>query len=366
MGRTVMVSAFLGLQLTLSFATTEATASRYRVTDLGAGIIPAAINRNGDVTGTAVSLFSAPEAFLFRSGTVTRIGGLGGTGSWGLAINDTAEVVGSICLEEVCKENPHWGWRRHAFILKNGKVTDLNPSTGMMEATKINNSGWILGETDPRTLPRACRGKLVLYDHTKGDIMATMMACGEESNRIIPTGLNHRGEAIFVKSDCGTWRCAESYLYSQGKIVSLPGNAWISWRAAAINDKTRVAGRYDYTRGAPLFGLARDTGNPHFVPAAINNVGLVVGNATDTSGLQTKKPKPKWLSSLLERATSQSAPCVPATFADGKITVLQDQLAAGNSEWTLEWVFDVNDKGEIIGYGTKDGDPLHGFILSPL
>lgn len=211
-------STILWMLLPLIISAAEASADVYRITDLGTGIIPAEINSNGDVTGTVVSPFSSPVTFLRSNGVVTKLGLLGGTGSWG---------------------------------------------------------------------------------------------------------------------------------------------------ARAIDETSQGAGRSQERKGWPIFGMARDTGNLGFVPTAINNSGIMVGCAADNTALLRKAgPLPKWAVGKLA-GTNLDTRCVPATFAEGKATVLADQLAVGGDDWILEGVFDLNDKGEIVGYGTKNSQRLHGFILSP-
>lgn len=34
-------------------------------------------------------------------------------------------------------------------------------------------------------------------------------------------------------------------------------------------------------------------------------------------------------------------------------------------QWVLEDVVDINDNGLIVGYGTKNEDLYHGFLLIP-
>jgi probable HAF family extracellular repeat protein len=361
----MMTKSIIWFLLPLLLTTADAIASGYRVIDLGEGIIPAAINQQGDVAGTVVTAFSAPVAFLYKDGTLSRLGHLGGTGSWALAINDAAEVAGSICLEQICRQNPHWGIRRHGFILRQGKVTDINPATGMMEVSRINNSGLILGEADPRVLPHACKGKVVLYDYARDVTVASFLTYGDGARYLKGTGLNDRGEVTFVKSDCGSWSCVESYLYSKGDIHPIAGNGWVAWIATAINNNTEIVGSCQYTRGGPLAGVVAIS-PVHFDPIAINNNGLIIGSIPNATGFPRKgTSKRNWQSAKLGWLRKPSPLSTPALLAGGKITVLQEQLATDYKDWTLEEVIDVNDRGEIIGYGTKKGGPLHGFILEP-
>lgn len=364
----------LSLLLVSALTTTGLAATKYDIADLGAGVIPSAINQEGDVVGTIVSAAGGPEAFLYSNGVVMGVGQLGGTGSWGLAINDYADMAGSICMDDVCKENPYWGLQRHGFIQKKGQVTDLMTTTGMMEAAKINNSDVILGEVDPNTLPEDCSAEIILYDHISGNVTDSILSCGEDTRPIYPSGLNDLGEAIFIKSYCGSWECSTSYLYSGGDLQALPAdlpdNTWIPWSANDINNYGQIVGKYGYDQGvlySQSYTIIPDVHRLRFIPEAINNQGVMVGRALDMT-VSSKEPpqKPKWLSPKWDSKKPIAEYSRPATYADNRLLILQELLTKADDQWILEWVFDLNDKGQIVGYGTKNGEPEHGFILTPV
>lgn len=105
---------------------------------------PAAINREGDVVGTA-SVANAEHGFLFKGSKLVDLGTLGGDFSRAKAISDQGWIVGSAGLK------PYGS--RHAFLYRNGRMEDLGAPDGFesSDANGINTSGVIVGEASTIT-----------------------------------------------------------------------------------------------------------------------------------------------------------------------------------------------------------------------
>jgi probable HAF family extracellular repeat protein len=111
------------------------------------------INNAGQVTGSSSTSSGTSRTFLYSNGQMMDLGTLGssifGNNSYGGAINDAGQVVGSFDL---------YGTRSffHPFLYSNGQMVDLNnlidPALGitLTGATDINNYGQIVanGEED--------------------------------------------------------------------------------------------------------------------------------------------------------------------------------------------------------------------------
>jgi probable HAF family extracellular repeat protein len=110
----------------------------------GVGSHGAAINASGQITGDAdVSSGTAHHAFLYSRGTMSDLGTLGGTNSAGAAINARGAIVGN---SDITGDAAH-----HAFMYAAGAMTDLGTLGGPnSSATGINDSGQIVGFSDTK------------------------------------------------------------------------------------------------------------------------------------------------------------------------------------------------------------------------
>lgn len=105
-----------------------------------------AINNLGEVVGASNAPDSTggvlPQAFLWRAGTMTALGNLGGGTSSASSINDSSQVVGSSADQQ---------GGTVPFLWRDGTISNLNTLAGLgagkraITATGINNRGHIVG-----------------------------------------------------------------------------------------------------------------------------------------------------------------------------------------------------------------------------
>src|SRR5437870_121025 len=131
------------LLASLLFASRAAGAPTYVVTDLGtlggATSVAWAINRLGEVVGSAATATGSQHAFIFRGGAMIDLGTLGGTTSFGYGINRAGDVVGAAYDASA-------GSRAHAFLYRGGMMVDLGTLGGQSSSARaINDSGEVLG-----------------------------------------------------------------------------------------------------------------------------------------------------------------------------------------------------------------------------
>jgi probable HAF family extracellular repeat protein len=74
---------------------------------------------------------------------------------------------------------------------------------------------------------------------------------------------------------------------------------------------------------------------------AINNSGIVVGQGTALTG------------------------DYHAFVYNGQKMLDLNNLIPPNTGWSLYVANGINDAGEIVGYGTRNGTNLHAFLLTP-
>src|SRR5262249_26346847 len=118
----------------------------YSIIDLGTlpdypNSAASGINASGQVAGTGQRPFGS-RGFLWNSGTLTNVGTLGGKDSFGYALNNSGQVVGSAATAA----GPF-----HAFVWRAGVMTDLEPAGGEVNssARSVNASGQVVGERAP-------------------------------------------------------------------------------------------------------------------------------------------------------------------------------------------------------------------------
>jgi probable HAF family extracellular repeat protein len=117
---------------------------------LGLGSAARALNNGAEVvgvsaiawvpgTGAADKPKFIVQAFLYRHGTMTNLGTLGGAESGANGINDRGSVVGFASTA---------GQVPHAFLYRHGRMFDLSTLGGAAsEATAINNQGVVVGRS---------------------------------------------------------------------------------------------------------------------------------------------------------------------------------------------------------------------------
>jgi probable HAF family extracellular repeat protein len=94
------------------------------------------INARGHVAGSATSDSFFAHAYIWRNGTMTDLGTLGGDGSNAAGLNDDDAVVGGSGTGDGAF---------HAFYWQDGFMTDLGTLSGRSEAVAVNAGGQVIG-----------------------------------------------------------------------------------------------------------------------------------------------------------------------------------------------------------------------------
>ncbi len=290
---------------------------RGRMTDL-ANALETAEDINGRsqiVGGKTVNNVFVPALYDYNTNKVTTLGSLGGITPYNfsgtaMSVNFFGNVVGYSYLDS---DN------RHAFLYSNGLMKDIGSFGGYSSATGINNWGIIAGFSSNDVFGRA---HAFIYENG------------------VMEDINPLNDPSFTK--------LESY-------------------ARDINDLKQVVGEYlmadqktfqsfIYRNGGFIkFGYPK---SPFTSALGINNRADVVG-VTDV---------PYQTTCFDPRRTPPTFPCTKYKqhaflYKNGIVTDLNSQIPA-NSDWELSWAESINDKGEIAGYGLKDGK-FRAFVLKP-
>ena len=194
--------------------------------------------RAGLIVGSSFTSF-APNAatgfptvnpFLWNDGTMTDLGNLGGTISFGQCVNERLEVIGN--------SNLAGDQTFHAYRWRNGKMEDLGTLGGPdSEAIWINNAGDIAGSAD---LPTPGIHDAVVWRH--GHIRDLGTVPGDLCSR--GRAINSRGQVVGGSSDCHNF--LHAFVWEEaGPLRDLntliaPGSGLQITNAININDRGEI------------------------------------------------------------------------------------------------------------------------------
>jgi probable HAF family extracellular repeat protein len=359
--------SFLLLAITAVFFFADlcfATPPRYTIIDLGTlhghYSIAHAINNTGTVVGE-----SDRRAFLWdgKSG-ITNLGTFGDGNdmrAWG--INDFEEVVGY--------SNGQTGWK--SFRWQKGKITDLGTLGGHIKAYNINNAGLVVGRSETTD----GQYHAFLWQHSAPIRDLGVIGNGKSSRAY---GINNAGQVVGASQNANGQQHAFLWDGKKGMLDLgvLPGNK--KSLAYAINNTGQVVGAsysadgicrafvWDSENGMTDLGSLGDgrdkrswsTGNAWEVAdnpkialstfggrnsgaKSINDVGEAVGYLYLADG--------NWHAFLWSRSNG---------MAD-----LNNLLPVDHSWKCLKEAFDINNQGQIVGYGITKNDQIHAFLMSP-
>ncbi len=349
------------LLLTLPAAAVPSSAG-YSVMDLGElninplGKIGAtAINEQGQVVG------GAGQAFLWSLGKKTVLGALPKSYiedfaySVAYGINNSGQIVGSSgSFGPIFMSGLEFS---RGFLYERGTLRQLTQQDAYFQPFAINDLGQIAGQN-------AYRG--FFYEHGKLTPIGTLSRV-PNGNRSVARALNAQGQVVGwstvgrnavlnVPLPCHAflWEPKthnlrdlgklpgqrNSYAYAinaRGQIVGFADDEQPEWQGGAdVPEKTQAV-VWRGSRMAKLPPLPGDTGSAAW---GINNAGVIAGQSVDSKGT---------IRACLWR--------------DEKPVDLNTLLPAG-SGWTLTRASALNNRGWIVGSGTRDGKP-HAFLLTP-
>jgi len=322
-------------------------AIRYTITDLGSlsgtyvtPAKPSAINNRGQVVGFAQytsSPGSPTRAFFWSAGgTMEELGTFpGGTNSSAADINDNGVVVG--WADNAAGSD-------HAFIYRgSGPLEDLGTLGGAeSEAVGINNNGQVVGKSDI-----AGSGyHTFLYGNGQMQDMGTLG--GTSSNAFT---INDNGQFVGWSHTVGN-AAGHAYVYRNGAMEDLGTLGGTISYGVSINDSGQVAGfsslagaqaihAFLWSQGGAMQDLGTLPAGASNYATGINKTGQVVGFTSD------------------QRAF---------LYDGGSMVDLQDLIDPA-SGWVLTAAQDINDLGQIVGYGSHTvGGTVVGtaFLLTPV
>lgn len=273
---------------------------------------PTGINDRGLIaSGVMLNSGYSPAIYDSRRGQITTLGSLGGVTSFGFSgvatsINELGEAAGYSYLDAV---------NFHAFIYSNGVMTDIGSFGGYSAALGINKRGQVVGYSAD-----SVSGVAHAFVYRRG-VMTEINPFGAPNNESYGEGINSHGWVVGAGlNPDGTGFRGFVYL-RDGSIVDIGTfkrgrNSY----AYAINDFNQVVGVADY----PYKSICPSPRGP------VKCVNFAQHGFLFERGVMTD------LNSLIDPALG----------------------------WDLQWAFDINEEGQVAGYGVRDGK-FRAFILTP-
>ena len=190
--------------------------------------IAEAVSEAGHVTGVTNAFGGPLHAFLWRTGTMTDLGTLGGRKSFGLDVNAGDQVVGWSDYDPNSQDE-------HAFLWANGAMQDLGTLEGQTEsrALKINAAAQVIGVSGSHAF---------LWS---GGVMQDLGAAS-------PVAINSRGEVVLNAE-------GRVLVWEDGIVtpVASPGNSYSL--ANGINERGQIVG-WSQSGSGPLHAVVWEQG----------------------------------------------------------------------------------------------------------
>jgi len=295
------------------------------------------INASGQVVGeSGPSLGANPgHAFLYSGGSMTDLGTLpGGTGATASGINDAGQVVGAANLPGTY----------HAFLYSGGSMTDLStlfPGTssvayGINAAVQISVTA---GEGVGQNVTTA-----FLYS---GGSLTDLGTLGGISSTAF--GINASGQVVGWAETIGN--VEHAFLYSDGSMTdlgTLPGGSYST--AFGINAVGQVVGD-GYVGNAYYHAFLYSGGS-------MTDLGTLGGSFSLASSINASGQV------VGESGTGGNVDYHAFLYSNGTMIDLNSLLPTG-SGWVLNAATAINDPGQIVGYGTINGQ-THAFLFWPV
>lgn len=319
--------------LLITLTAAQARAQSYVIEDLG-GVTPRDINSLGQVAGALGMPNGHTRAFLWTDGTLKVLDPLpGDTDCEATSLNDSGKVVG------ISYRGPRSATTTFNGVLWGPTYTrQLNAAGGTsVEPRDINNAGVIAGR-----VRRGDQWQAILWT--------------AEGVREIPGA--EQAVAVNERSDvAGQTRDGFSRLWRDGVLLEIGDTEWARLRgfleidAVAINtggqlamdilDTDKQPAAYRWTDGLYLrLGQLR-SGSPSWTMAkGINDAGDVVGVGAYNVG---------------------NAPVHAFLYRDSTGLVDMNTKIPAGSGWELYTASAINNRGQIVGTGSKGG-----FRLTPV
>ncbi len=313
---------------------------QFSVTDLGTlggiRIRPTAVNNNGEVVGHSSTTIDGNEgpdqAFFWSAGVMTGLNSADTLSSWATHINDSGVIVGRAFTAAGSRafRYDHAGDMTMTYLHNIG-------FEALTEATGINNAGQITGN-----------GPGGAFVFTSESNWHYLPADGVRMHSA--RGINNIGQVIgWGESNDFAQRAA---LYNGTNVMDIGPSDGTSSDAYAVNDLGQVAG-----------WLYNDSNEQHaaiFSNGTAQDLGAMGGSSSTALGINI-------FGDCVGRAEFGPDPSAyRAFYFDGDHMVDLNSLIDPALGWSLLEATNLNDLGQIVGYGVNGAGQERAFLLTPV
>jgi probable HAF family extracellular repeat protein len=335
-----------GFLLLLTVAASFCFAQTYTMIDLGTArgdgfTVPRAVNASAQVTGAAGPGGNSGDShvFIYRNGTFTNLGTLGGNSGIGNGINASGQVAGYSTNAQ--------GTDR-AFISNGDSLIDIGDlGGGSAVAYALNDAGQVVGSAvtkDGSNHPFLyCNGKMIdlgtLGSPKGGDWWNSAQGIND-SGVVVGYSYTNQPQAAF-----------RGFIWSKGKMKGTGSLGGGLSQAYAINNLGQVTG-IAYLKNGGAHAFIRDVSGKMKDLGAIQKYGATWGFGINDSGV------------VVGQAQLNNG-SVHAFVHNGKKMQDLNKLVPQGSGWTLIVANSVNNAGQILCTGADSGGNLHALLLTP-
>lgn len=331
-----------------------AQAARYTVTDLGA-FEPRGVNDVGQVAGRA--FVGGREFAVLHDGTFKTVNPPGSSSAEAWSVNNRGQAVGSVFTCDIVDGNCVNG-RTRAFIYRLGSFTILGTlGGGGSTGADIDEAGRAFGTADlPRPSPNVPLDAQA-FATTGGALENLGTRMGVEESRATAVSPAGRLTGFFRNGNTDDGMFLYDSRDGSFKLISFNLQPWETpAQPADVNDQGQIVGHYggndDGSGRAFLYDANSNTKTDlgKLLPAhtysrawAVNNAGQIVGVSSVS-----------WFTRQDEHAF---------VYEGGVMRDLNALIPAG-SGWVLNVATDINAHGQIVGTGRLNGQE-RAFLLTP-
>ena len=325
----------------------------------------------GSDNGLIDPLLGIPQAGAvgWKNGEIFSLGTLGGYQGFALAVNNSGQATGVVTNAIPDQYSFLGGTQSRAFLWQDGVMQDLGTLGGPDSFGQFNNDrGQVAGFSYTSSMPGP--SGLPPFDPfiwEKGKGIKDLGNFGGTACN--PFYFNNRGELVGSMNLAGD-QAADPFLWDGHRLIDLGAFGGSFGQGNWVNEAGDVVGFGYYSdeqtahgalwaQGKKIKDLGTLAGDRCSDAWGINSTGQIVGVSFAQQGVCN------YPSATI---TAQHA----VIWENGSIVDLNTRIASGNSSLQLVLALEINDRGEIAGFGVPPGVPLqdfefhgHVFVLVP-